>query len=136
MLLLLMRRWLALLQAAGRYYVRAGNWCACASTLALFHGAPISGLLPLAVVRRGCAGRWRERRGSSVAFPLDTALLEAWAAEAPDLAVVEVAVVAHECVCDDGADAEPDETRGSAEHPVAVVMVEPQVVVWHMMREK
>ena len=88
------------------------------------------------MVRGGSAGRWRERRGSSVALPLGTTLLEARATEAPDLAVVEVAVVAHKCVGDDGADAEPDETRGSAEHPVAVVMVEPQVVVWHMMCEK
>jgi hypothetical protein len=132
LLLLLLRRW------AGRYYVRTGNRCAWtgAVALALLRGAPLSGLPPLAVVGRSRAGRWRwrrERRGT-VALPLDTPL-EAWATEAASLAVVKVAVVAHPCVRDDGADAEPDETGGTAEHSVvASVMVVPErVVVWHMM---
>lgn len=101
---------------------------------ALLRGVPLSGLPPLAVVRRGCAGRCRRWRRGTLALPLDTPL-EAWATEAASLAVVKVAVVAHPCVRDDGADAEPDETGGTAEHSVvAPVMVVPErVVVWHMM---
>jgi hypothetical protein len=91
-------------------------------------------VLPLAVVRGCCAGRGRRERRGTLALPLRTAL-KAWATEAASLAVVKVAVVAHPCVRDDGADAEPDETGGTAEHSVvAFVMVVPEhVVVWHIM---
>ena len=105
---------------------------------ALLREAPLSGPPPLAVVGTvGCTGRrGRERRGV-LAFPLGAGtvlVLEARGPEGPRVAVTAVAVVAHPGVGGDGADGEPDETGGTAEHPVVLVMVvQEQVVVWHMI---
>jgi hypothetical protein len=105
---------------------------------ALLREAPLSGPPPLAVVGTvGCTGRsGRERRGV-LALPLGAGtvlVLEARGPVGPWVAVtavaVAVAVVAHPGVGGDGADGEPDETGGAAEHPVVLVMVvQEQVVV-------
>ena len=112
--------------------------------VALLREAPLSGPPPLGVVggrRWRCAGRRSGRRKwrGVVALPLGAGtvlVLEARGPEGPWVAVVAVAVVvvAHPGVGGDGADAEPDETGGAAEHPVILVVVmQEQVVVWHMM---
>jgi hypothetical protein len=100
---------------------------------ALLREAPLSGPPPLAVV--GCTGRRRRERRGVLALPLGAGtvlVLEARGPEGPWVAVtvVAVAVVAHPGVGGDGADGEPDETGGAAEHPVVLVMVvQEQVVV-------
>ena len=98
---------------------------------ALLREAPLSGPPPLAVV--GCTGRrGRERRGV-LALPLGAGtvlVLEARGPVGPRVAVTAVVVVPHPGVGGDGADGEPDETGGAAEHPVVLVMVvQEQVVV-------
>jgi hypothetical protein len=97
--------------------------------LALVRGAPLVLILPpLAVVR--AAGR-RGRRGF-LALPLATPI--ATAALVVDARGAVVAVVANPGIRGERADAEPDETGGTAEHVVALEMVVPvHVVVWHMI---
>ena len=90
-------------------------------------------LLPLAIVRG--AGRRRRKRGLiALALPLGTAVI---ATMVVDARRAVVAVVADPGICRERADAEPDETGGTAEHVVALEMVVPvHVVVWHMISKR
>ena len=118
--------------------IEAGSWCCRRCTggggaLALVRRAPLGlglCLSPLAIVRGAGRGMRRGFVTLALALPLGAPIAATVVVDARAV----VAMVAEPGIGRERADAEPDETGGTAEHVVAPKVVVPvHVVVWHMI---